>query len=94
MKLLNGRAHRAEVYPDEMCLKIFEGLIEQMKRDGRIHSDGIGMVMSEEEAGIDWVRAWDDVTGEELDGDEVIKARATEVGEIRKHTVYQKVQIK
>ena len=33
-----------------------------MKKDGRIHSDGIGAVMAEEES-----RAFDDVTGEELD---------------------------
>ena len=31
-----------------------EGLIEQMKKDGRIQNGGLGAVMAEEEAGINW----------------------------------------
>jgi len=89
VKLLNGRAHRAEVYPDELCYRIIQGLMDTMKMDGRIHADGVGAVMAEEEA-----RAFDDVTGEELDSREVRKARDMEVGEIRKHKVYIKTPIK
>ena len=33
--LLNGRAKRAEVYPDELCVIIFKGLVSQL-RGGRI----------------------------------------------------------
>ena len=59
------------------------GLMETMKRDGRIHSDSIGMVMAEEEC-----RAFDDVTGEELDFGEVCKARALEMSEVGNHKVH------
>ena len=89
VKLLNGRAHRAEVYPDELCFKIIKGLMETMKKDGRIHADGIGAVMAEEEC-----RAFDDITGEELDHREVRKARELEVSEVHKHEVYVKTPIK
>ena len=34
--LLNGRAQRAQVYPDELCKLILVGLVNQMKSDGRI----------------------------------------------------------
>ena len=57
MKLLNGRASRAEVYPDELCFRILKGLMETMKKDGRIHANGIGAVMAEEESEIwEWKR--------------------------------------
>jgi len=46
--LLNGRAKRAEVYPDELCFRILEGLVDQMKMDGRLQSGGIGAVCPEE----------------------------------------------
>ena len=72
VKLLNGRASRAEVYPDELCFRILKGLMETMKRDGRIQSNGIGAVMAEEESET-WnevTKAWDDITGEELDGND------------------------
>ena len=74
--LLNGRAKRAEVYPDELCYRIIVGLLEQMKYDGRIREGQIGAVMPEEE------RAWDDVTGEELDWKMVQKARTEERQEV------------
>ena len=68
VKLLNGRASRAEVYPDELCFRILKGLMETMRKDGRIHSNGIGAVMAEEESET-WseiARAWDDITGEDV----------------------------
>jgi len=49
IRVLNGRARRAEAYPDELCFRILQGLIEQMKIDGRIQTGGIGAVMKEEE---------------------------------------------
>ena len=33
VKLLNGRASTAEVYPDKLCSRILKGLIETMKKD-------------------------------------------------------------
>jgi hypothetical protein len=89
--LVNGRAKKAQVYPDELCFDILKGLLKQMKKDGRISEGGIGMVMAEEE---EEAQAWDDVTGEELDGNMVKEARQEEIREVKKHTVYTKVPIK
>ena len=57
VKLLNGRASRAEVYPDELCFRILKGLRETMKRDGRVQSNGTGAVMAEEQS-----ETWTEVT--------------------------------
>ena len=38
--LVNGRAKKAQVYPDELCFSIITGLLKQMKRDGRISEGG------------------------------------------------------
>ena len=62
IQLLNARAGRAEVYPDELCYRIFRGLISQMKQDGRIQDLHIGAVWPEDESKI----AFDDQTGDEL----------------------------
>jgi len=95
--LLNGRAKRAEVYPDELCVRILRGLVSQMRIDGRIDQNGL-CIMAEEEASINAVlgdgTAWDDVTGEELDHDAVKKARQDEMDEVHKHAVYVKVPVK
>ena len=47
---MNGRAKRAEVYPDELCLCILKGLVKQMYHDGRLQNGQIGSVMAEDEA--------------------------------------------
>ena len=88
VKLLNGRARRAEVYPDELCYHIVKGLMKQMKKDGRMSEGQIGIVAAEE------IMAWDDTTGEELDPQMVKVARDEEMEEVKKHTVYKKVPIK
>ena len=96
LKLLNGRASRAEVYPDKLCFRILRGLMETMKKDRRTHSNGTGVVMAEEESET-WseiAKAWDDITGEELDENDVMMARGEEMKEGRKHAVYHKVPIK
>ena len=80
--IVNGRAKKAQVYPDELFFTIITGLLKQMKRDGRLSEGGIGMVMAEDEA-----HAWDDTTGEELDAGMVRDARMEEVREIRKHEI-------
>lgn len=94
VKLLSGRARRAEVYPDEVCFKIMRGLMNQMKKDGRIQRGGIGAVMAEDETEDDWNEADDDVTGEQLDAEGVKQARRDEIEEIKKHRVYTKVPVK
>ena len=38
--LINGRARRAEVYPEELCYEILQGIIQQMREDGRIAGGG------------------------------------------------------
>ena len=81
--LVNGRAKKAQVYPDELCFKIITGLLRQMKRDGRISEGGIGMVMAEDEA-----HAWDDVTGEELNGAMVKAARKEEIELMKKRPIW------
>ena len=48
--LLNGRAKRAEVYPDELCFCILKGLIAQMYHDARLQKGQIGAVMAEDES--------------------------------------------
>ena len=68
--LMNGRAKRAEVYPDELCFSILKGLVKQMYHDGRLQAGQIGAVMAEDES-----QAFDDTTGEELVIDTVLLAR-------------------
>ena len=83
--LINGRAKRAEVYPDELCYEILQGLIEQMKLDKRLLGNGcLGSVGSTDEDKIDWSdysQHWDDVTGKELKPDLVHEARREEMEE-------------
>ena len=55
--LVNGRAKRAEVYPDELCYRVLVGLLKQMSKDNRLQPGQIGAVMAEEEGqevGIVW----------------------------------------
>ena len=42
--LINGRAKRAEVYPDEVRYKILTGLIKHMRRDGKLQEGCIGAI--------------------------------------------------
>ena len=44
--LLNGRAKRAEVYPEELSRQILIGLTEQMMLDGRLGSKDGKMTMA------------------------------------------------
>ena len=41
-------ARKAEVYPDELCKSILNGLVKQMKEDGRMMNEGIGTVTAVE----------------------------------------------
>ena len=38
--LINGRAKRAEIYPEDLCKEIIIGLKEQMELDGRLCNTG------------------------------------------------------
>ena len=76
--LMNGRAKRAEVYPDELCYRILRGLLQQMRRDGRIQAGQIGAIGPEDEACNEYMQgepdmmAYDDQTGEELNPELVL----------------------
>ena len=51
-----------------------------LKANGRTQDGGTGAVKAEEE-----FTAWDDITGEQLDAEEVKKARRDEIAEVHKH---------
>ena len=54
--LVNGRAKKAEVHPDELCRQILIGLTEQMRIDGRIREGEMGSVSPTEEWEEYWVK--------------------------------------
>ena len=60
------------------------GLREQMEIDGRLSQIGVGCVFAIEEGEPEMV-FYDDLTGEVLDWEGVLKARADEIKECRKH---------
>ena len=71
---------------------MLRGLRDQMITDGRLHEIGVGCVFAMEEGETELV-FYDDVSGEVLDWDGVIQARAEEINEFLKHGVYHKVPI-
>ena len=93
ISLIGGRAKKAEIYPEELCKEIIRVLHEQMQFDGRLSNTGCGSVFAVEEGETECV-FYDDVTGEALDYEGVLKARAEEIKEFRKHNVYSKVPLK
>ena len=42
-------ANAAEVYPDNLCKHMVQGLLDQMKLDARLVKGGVGSVMCSEE---------------------------------------------
>ena len=92
VELINGKAKRAQVYPEEPYAEVLRGLMDQMKWEGRIRDTAIGTVFAVEEGEVEYM-FWDDITGEPLDTEGVIKARTEEMAEFRKHGVYRKVPI-
>ena len=73
-----------------------KGLIQQLIKDRRIRHETdkwISFVQDEEDWQDDTIQAWDDVSGQALDPQEVARARQEEIEEYRKHGVYTKVDI-
>ena len=78
--------------------EMFQALVRQMKRDGRLVQGEIGAVVPTDEAGLKWnweewgsqEEFFEDLSGERLDPVLVRKARAEEMAEVRKHGLYQK----
>jgi hypothetical protein len=94
-----NRTKVSEKYPDELCKEVVRGLIRQMRKDKRLGSGGIGVVMkTDEEQGFEdkeeeYDEFWDDLSGEALDPEMVREARKEEMLEFVKHGVYIKVPI-
>ena len=88
-----GRTRKAEVYPEELCREIVLGLRDQMMYDGRMITGGIGAVTPAEEDKGSFKRYWDDISGEQLNSDMVDIARKEEMVEVKKHAVYDKVDL-
>ena len=92
IKHVGGETSPAEIYPEDLCKEVLRGLRDQMVIDGRLHETGVGCVFAMEEGETELV-FYDDVSGEVLDWDGVIEARAEEIKEFHKHGVYHKVPI-
>jgi hypothetical protein len=93
VNLINGKAKRSEIYPEDLCKEIIRGLRDQMEIDGRLNQTGVGCVFAIEEGESEMV-FYDDLTGKVLEWEWVLKARAEEIKEFRKHWVYKKVPVK
>jgi len=89
---MDGRAKRAQIYPDDLCVEVIKGFIDQMRFDGRIRDTAIGYVFAVEE-GEHEVMFWDEVTGQPLDTRLVVEARAKEMTKFSTHGVYHKVPV-
>ena len=82
--LLSGRAGPAAVYPPALCQAMCRGLVRQLHmQKGNVKSllklqkgDTIGEAPEQEENIPEMEKAWDDVSGKELDSKGVRDARA------------------
>ena len=108
--LVGGRAKAAAKYPTRLCQAICVGLRNQLgEKQNRVClmtvqvGDVIGedrkehkkkTAEHEEDNQEELLQAWDDVSGKELDGREVKKARMKEVGFVNKKNVWQKMSRK
>ena len=82
--LVGGRAGAAQVYPKALCTEIVKGLKDQLIRDGAIgHRDEGTVCCMEEMVPEEWLddrKAWDDISGKELNLKKVVAARQEELG--------------
>jgi hypothetical protein len=91
-QLIGGRVKKAQIYPEESCAQMLRGLLDQMGYDGRLKDTAIGCVLAVEE-GETGIVFWDELSGEPLDTERVIRARAQGIAEFRKREVYDEVPI-
>ena len=72
--------------------EIIRGLIDTMKIGGRLRVTAVGCVFAvgEGETSTE-VIFWDDISGQPLNTEEVIKARAAEIENFYQYSVYSKV---
>ena len=83
--LAGGKAKIAEAHPEILCKEIIRGLRDQMEFDGRLNNTSVGCVFAIEE-GEKEIMFYDDITGEPLDFEGVLRARSEEIHEYRKKT--------
>ena len=70
--------------------------MQKMKADGRIAKGSIGMTCATDKSeinNIEQITIWDNMSGKQLETKLVNSARAEEMEEVRKHSVYKKVPI-
>ena len=98
--LEGGRARQAAIYPEKLCQAICRGLIrEQQAQSFQLrclmviqHDADMAKSKADEHEGEDFIgEAWDDITGEVLDGKEVRKARMKEIGYIHQKGVWKTI---
>ena len=94
--LTGGRAQDSARYPKELCRSICMGLMLELRNSQcklmRLVDVGPDTKMQEhapEEDDDAWKRAWDDMTGEELDAKEVTKARLKEMKYVHEKGVWK-----
>ena len=99
--LVSGRAVKAGEYSQGLCQAICRGLVKQIELDHKnlrmllnlratdiVHGD---MPQEEDEHTEATARAWDDVSGKELDPQEVRRARLKEMDYVRGKQVWDKI---
>ena len=99
-QLIDGRAKAAAIYPEGLCRAICKGLMEQLRMDNaQVKSllkvgmeTKVGDSPEEETYDGEIARAWDDVSGKELDPMGVRQARAKEIEYINHKNVWQKAE--
>ena len=100
--LCDGRARLAQVYPDGRCRAIVAGVAAQLRQND--DADCAAHMVTSDSMTTDrkrpWMkrdgsheRFWDDLTGEELDPEEVHRARAMEIEYFRSMGVYTKAPL-
>ena len=100
--LVGGRAEAAAKYPRELCRAICNGLMEEMRRSqaglkklfslkisDKVSLNNISKACEEQEQD---EQAWDDISGEQLDGKAVVQARRKELGYIEDKKVWRKIR--
>ena len=96
------RAREAQRYPPSLCKAVVDGVrAEKLMRETNLCEIDVDMILSCESEDIEdamarhednlteYAKAWDDVTGKELDPKEVSKARAVEMGYVKDMGVYR-----
>ena len=88
---MGGKATYAEVYPPALCAAILQGIVQQLRADGKFDAHNSLFAVCEEPMA--HVEYYDDVTNLPLDPVLVKKAREEEMQQFRRHGAYEKVPV-